>query len=63
MDTNRSPHRGLPAIVENQAYEFLLQLIRQYLALPRTPLSFDRINGLICEAHRRAMQQVHEEHT
>ena len=58
MDTPRPQHSALPAILEHQAYDFLLQLIRQYLALPRTPLGFHRLNTLICQAHRRAMAQV-----
>jgi hypothetical protein len=61
MDTKPLPRNGLPAQLESQVYELLLNLMREYLALQKSHMRFDRINGIISHAHTRAMREVFEE--
>jgi hypothetical protein len=61
MDTNQVQRSGLPAQLESQVYAFLLHLMREYLALHKSHMRFDRINGIISHAHTRAMRKVFEE--
>jgi hypothetical protein len=61
MDTNPVHRSGLAAQLESQVYEFLRNIIREYLALHKSHVGFDRINGVISHAHTLAQRQVFEE--